>query len=94
VMEAALCATPSAALAVGGLRESIVDGQTGLLARDAAGLTENIRRLVSDAELRERLGAAARERAIGFTWDRTASTTLSVVQSAVAAAGARRAPRG
>ena len=32
VMEAALCGTPSAALAVGGLRESIVDGETGLLA--------------------------------------------------------------
>ena len=32
VMEAALCATPSAALAVGGLRESIVDGETGVLA--------------------------------------------------------------
>jgi glycosyltransferase involved in cell wall biosynthesis len=92
VMEAALCATPSAAIAVGGLRESIVDGETGLLATDAAGLTANIRRLVSDGELRERLGAAARERALGFTWDRTASTTLSVVQSTVAAAGARRAP--
>ena len=32
VMEAALCRTPSAALAVGGLAESIVDGETGFLA--------------------------------------------------------------
>ena len=31
VMEAALCATPSAALAVGGLTESIIDGETGYL---------------------------------------------------------------
>ena len=34
VMEAATCGTPSAALRVGGLPESIVDGETGLLADD------------------------------------------------------------
>ena len=33
VMEAALCRTPSVALAVGGLAESVVDGETGLLWR-------------------------------------------------------------
>ena len=37
VMEAALCGTPSAAVAVGGLRESIVTGQTGLLRRAVRG---------------------------------------------------------
>jgi glycosyltransferase involved in cell wall biosynthesis len=90
VMEAALCGTPSAALAVGGLRESIVDGETGLLATDAAGLKANIKRLLDDGELRERLGAAARERALGFTWDHAAETSLDVVKAAVAAAQARR----
>ena len=39
VMEAATCGTPSAALRVGGLPESIVDGETGLLADDGPGLT-------------------------------------------------------
>ena len=38
VMEAAACGTPSVAIAEGGLRESIVDGETGLLADDAEGL--------------------------------------------------------
>jgi glycosyltransferase involved in cell wall biosynthesis len=85
VMEAALCATPSAALAVGGLRESIVDGETGLLAQTPAELTANVRGLIGDPALRERLGAAARERALTFTWDRTAATTLSVVQRHAAA---------
>ena len=37
VMEAATCGTPSAALRVGGLPESIVDGETGLLADDGPG---------------------------------------------------------
>ena len=42
VMEAALCATPSAALRVGGLPESIVDGETGLLADDGPELTAKV----------------------------------------------------
>ena len=42
-MEAALCATPSAALRVGGLPESIVDGETGLLADDGPELTAKVR---------------------------------------------------
>ncbi len=48
VMEAALCRTPSAALAVGGLPESIVDGETGFLAHDAGGAgQQRVRELVA-----------------------------------------------
>jgi glycosyltransferase involved in cell wall biosynthesis len=95
VMEAALCGTPTAAIAVGGLRESVVDGQTGLLARDPADLERCVRRLLDDGELRERLGRAALERARTFTWDRTAATTLAVVerQAAGAATAGRRRRR-
>jgi glycosyltransferase involved in cell wall biosynthesis/O-antigen/teichoic acid export membrane protein len=82
VMEAALCETPSAALRVGGLPESIVDGETGLLADDGPELTAQVRRLVEDDALRERLGAAARARAQTFTWDRTARETLAVLETA------------
>jgi glycosyltransferase involved in cell wall biosynthesis len=92
VMEAALCGTPSAALAVGGLRESIVNGQTGLLSQTPAEMTDKVRMLLSDSELCTRLGEAARERALTFTWDRTAATTLGVVQQRVAQARAQRAP--
>ena len=80
VMEAALCGTPSAALAVGGLAESIVDGETGFLARDAPELTERVQRLVADSELRERFGAAALARASTFTWDRSARAFLEVLR--------------
>jgi glycosyltransferase involved in cell wall biosynthesis len=79
VIEAALCGTPSAALAVGGLAESIVDGETGFLARDTGELTDRARRLVEDADLRERLGAAAERRARTFTWDRSARAFLEVL---------------
>ena len=92
VMEAALCATPSAALRVGGLPESIVDGETGLLADDGPELTAKVRALVEDRALRERLGAAARARAATFTWERTAGETLAVLEASGrgAAPGAAR----
>src|SRR4051812_8545333 len=85
VMEAATCGTPSAALAIGGLPESIVDGETGLLADDGPGLVAAVQRLVADPALREEMGAAARERAATFTWERTARETLDVLSETAAA---------
>ncbi|MEA2457239.1 MAG: hypothetical protein QOC95_211 [Thermoleophilaceae bacterium] len=94
VMEAAACGTPSAALAVGGLVESISDGATGLLAHDSAGLAEATARLVRDPELRERLGQAALVRVREFTWDRTARESLGVLREQVARAGSRKGDHG
>ena len=81
IMEAAASGTPSAALAVGGIPEAIEHDRTGLLARDVDELARQTRRLVEDDALRERMGAAALERAQGFTWDRTAERTLAVLRS-------------
>jgi glycosyltransferase involved in cell wall biosynthesis len=80
VMEAALCRTPSVALAVGGLAESVVDGETGYLASDLAQLTARVREIVSQPDLRDRLGAAAEQRARTFTWDRSAQAFLEVLR--------------
>ena len=85
VMEAAACGTPTAALRVGGLAESIVDGQTGLLADEPAELVAAVRDLVERPEQRAALGEAALERARGFTWDPTAQGTLTVMDGAMAA---------
>jgi glycosyltransferase involved in cell wall biosynthesis len=79
VLEAAACRTPSAALALGGLREAIEDGRTGLLAADPVELGDKIRLLLNDSELRERLGAQARARVAEFTWDETARRTLGLL---------------
>jgi glycosyltransferase involved in cell wall biosynthesis len=89
VIEAALCGTPSAALAVGGLRESIVDGQTGILAEDMEELILRVRNLVEDRSALERLGEAARRRALTFTWERTAAENLRVLR---AHAAVKRSP--
>jgi glycosyltransferase involved in cell wall biosynthesis len=82
VMEAAMRGTPTVALRVGGLRESIVDGETGFLADDVDGLTARVREVIASAELRARLGEVAQTRAHGFNWDATASAYLSVLVDA------------
>jgi glycosyltransferase involved in cell wall biosynthesis len=72
VVEAAMEGTPSVAFRVGGLQESVVDGVTGLLADDRPGFVEALRTMLASQELRSRMGAAARGRAAGFSWDRSA----------------------
>ena len=82
VMEAAGCATPSAALAVGGLPESIDADRTGLLAQTPAELGTQVGRIVHDAELRDRLGTQALERAHTFTWEAAAQRSLDSLEAA------------
>jgi glycosyltransferase involved in cell wall biosynthesis/O-antigen/teichoic acid export membrane protein len=84
VMEAGSCGTPSAALRVGGLPESIVDGETGILADTPHELASGVAALIADDERRHAYGAAARSRAHGFTWDHTAQANLSVLDQAAA----------
>jgi glycosyltransferase involved in cell wall biosynthesis/O-antigen/teichoic acid export membrane protein len=81
VMEAAACRTPSVAMRVGGLPESIEEGVTGFLADDGRQLTAHVKRLVEDVELRQQMGDAAYDRAQNFTWDQTARRTLDVLEA-------------
>jgi glycosyltransferase involved in cell wall biosynthesis/O-antigen/teichoic acid export membrane protein len=81
VMEAAACGTPSVAIAEGGLRESIVHEQTGLLAERPEQLGAAIARVVEDDELRRQLGERARVRAEEFSWDRTADASLAALEA-------------
>jgi len=82
VMEAGSCGTPSAALRVGGLPESIVDHETGLLADSPEELSAAVAALVADPDRRRAYGDAARARARGFTWDHTAAANLAVLDQA------------
>lgn len=82
VMEAAACATPSVAYDVNGLRDCIVAGQTGVLARNDAEFVAGLRDLLQDGERRERLSAGALARSREFSWDRTARQTLRTIRLA------------
>jgi glycosyltransferase involved in cell wall biosynthesis len=79
VTEAAACATPSAALRLGGLTEAIEDAKTGVLAADVAELAEKVQRVLADQRWREELGRAALARAAQFSWEETARRTLSLL---------------
>ncbi|HEX4466476.1 MAG TPA: glycosyltransferase family 4 protein, partial [Solirubrobacteraceae bacterium] len=62
----AVLATP-----VNGVRELIEDGENGfLIDRDPERIAELLRRLAENEELRSRLGRAARESALRFSWQR------------------------
>ncbi len=64
VLEAMAAGVPVVATDVGCVREMVADGETAILVDegDDAALAEALTRLVRDAELRARFGAAARER--------------------------------
>jgi glycosyltransferase involved in cell wall biosynthesis len=82
VVEAAAEGTPSVAFRVGGLRESIQDGRTGVLADDYDGFVLALRELLRSKSRRETLGAAARERAREFGWDATATAFIAALDEA------------
>ncbi|WP_203433920.1 glycosyltransferase family 4 protein [Jiangella asiatica] len=72
VVEAAQHRVPTVGYrSAGGLAESIVDGETGVLVDDLDGLTAAVDHLLADDDRRAALGAAAAVRAAGFTWEET-----------------------
>lgn len=96
-LEAAAVGTPVAAADVGGLRELVVQGQTGLRfpAGDVAGLADAVTALLSDQVLARRLGRAARARAAAdYSWDQIADRTVEVYERAGREERALRAGMG
>jgi glycosyltransferase involved in cell wall biosynthesis len=85
-LEAAACATPSVASAVPGLRESVVDGETGVLVPygDTHALADALARLLCDGDLRRRMGVAARAFAERFSWDASADGVEAVLRRSAA----------
>ena len=72
---------------VGGLADAIEDGVTALVVPpgDAAALREALEQLLGDSALRERLGAAAREKAReAFSWTEATTATIDAYEAAAA----------
>jgi glycosyltransferase involved in cell wall biosynthesis len=87
-IEALSCGVPVVATTGGALPEVVgVSGETGLLVEpnDPDALVVAIRQLLDDAALRERLGAAGRQRVIErFTWEVTARGTAACYDAILA----------
>ena len=80
-LEAMASGVPVVAYAVGGLRDSVVDGATGLLVPpgDQEALADALAALVADEGRRRQFGTAARLRAVSrYDWSRQAATVASV----------------
>jgi len=77
---------PVVASAVGGLLDLVEDGETGLLVppRDVPRLRAALQHVLDDANLRRRLGAAARARAQDrLAWDRVTALTIAAYADAL-----------
>jgi glycosyltransferase involved in cell wall biosynthesis len=84
VIEAAACGTLTVASRSPGLKDSVVDGQTGFLVPhgDAAALATRLEQLLGNSELRNQLGLQALQFAQRFTWERAAQDTEHFLQRA------------
>jgi glycosyltransferase involved in cell wall biosynthesis len=82
-LEAGACGTPSIAADAPGLRETVIDGETGVLVQPGSSVAfaEAIAGLAADRARVESLGAAARRHAGRFTWDAAAAETLEHLRS-------------
>jgi glycosyltransferase involved in cell wall biosynthesis len=73
----------------GGLRESVVDGRTGLLVDDVDELIAAVDRLLADDAARRRMGEAAARHAESYSWDASVRGFAGVLRGALrASAGA------
>lgn len=84
VMEAAASETPTLGFKSRGVRDSVVDGVTGLLVDSVDEYVDEWIALTQDVARREQLGSAARARAKSFTWeqcvDRFEQVTLEATE--------------
>jgi glycosyltransferase involved in cell wall biosynthesis len=85
VTEAGALGTPTIAYDVDGVRDSVVDGSTGLLVRSTDEMASAWIALARDPERRASMGAAARRRARCFTNQRSVDEFLDAVHTTLAA---------
>jgi glycosyltransferase involved in cell wall biosynthesis len=82
VIEANALGVPSVAYDVPGLRDSIVDGETGLLAKsgDTEDLAQKTIKILTDRNLRISLSQKALAHSKSFSWDKAADEFIRVVR--------------
>jgi glycosyltransferase involved in cell wall biosynthesis len=85
LLEAMACGLPSVALGRWGVRELVADGQTGLLADGPVDFCKKLGLLVSDVDLRRRIGAAARQAVESrYSWPMIAAETVAFYRELLA----------
>jgi len=93
VAEAAIRGTPAVGFDVPGLRDSVVNGRTGVLVTSEGDFASAWASLALNHQAREAMGAAAREHAERLHWSLAVDGFARVADDAVARAGNRRERR-
>jgi glycosyltransferase involved in cell wall biosynthesis len=95
-LEAAAAGKPIVASDIGGLRDIVAGGETGLMVRagDRIALRDALERMSGDAALRERMGRAATERAKLFSPEAVVPRFEQAYRDAIAARLKREGGRG
>jgi phosphatidylinositol alpha-1,6-mannosyltransferase len=89
-LEAAACAVPAVAGRSGGAHEAVVDGETGFVVepQDVHAVRVALTELCDDPALRERMGGAARERAVGeYSYEGLVARLLPLTRGDFSTAG-------
>ena len=84
ILEAMRAGLPVVGSDVGGVREAVTDGETGMVVPpgDAHALAGALRRIIADPLLRQRMGHAGRRRyELNFTFERMLAETLHLYDS-------------
>jgi glycosyltransferase involved in cell wall biosynthesis len=84
-LEAAAHGTPAVVSALECFAETLGDATLTVPPGDADALADALLRIASDGALRARLGAAARERATAYTWERSAEALHALLAEAARA---------
>jgi glycosyltransferase involved in cell wall biosynthesis len=82
-IEGNACGTPAVAYDVSGLREAIVDGESGLIVPEGGDVAATIVSVLQDDALRARLERGALRRAQLFSWDKTARDMFLEIMRAI-----------
>ncbi|MFB3053135.1 MAG: glycosyltransferase family 4 protein, partial [Dehalococcoidia bacterium] len=83
LLEAMAAGTPIVASQIDGFADLLTDGQEGLLVppRDAKALAAALKRLLSDAALREEMGKQGAKTAQLYSWERVSAQVLEYYQA-------------
>lgn len=80
VIEANACGTPCIAFDTEGLRDSIVKDKTGYLVSTQNEMTEKIIKILENKVVRERLSKSALKWSKNFDWEKSALSTLKIME--------------
>ncbi len=88
-IEAAACGTPTVASDSPGLRDSVIDGETGFLVPhgEIDALADRVETLLNDEALRRQMGGACRAFSEGLSWERSAERMEAFLRDAVVSNG-------